>query len=255
MQKQLLSIIGIFVFLLSACTAPTPRPDASDNPPAESTSDPTMPDISISLPPEKIEVEVTEDQVLKFYDYFANIAPGFAQIPFAMGGDFAEFSFGSVTEISDAGLTIYALENLSQNGLLERDEGGYSCWKTDAVIREIERAFAREVIDFGASGLVNEIPEDGILKSTGWSAGEGFSAKLIQLSQWQDGTATGVFEFYGVSDYLLEVGPFDIKDEIVKDYSEILNSKYCVKTTKAISFIENHDENGFYLQFLSMESW
>lgn len=259
MQKILSSLVIItLLFLLSSCSSLSnssheKNENSVTNESADSANDPTMPDISTPLPPEKIELEVTEEQILKYYDYFANDAPGFVQISYAMGGDFTELSFGSVAEVSDGGMIMYALENLSQKGSYERDEDGYTCWKTDEVIREIERGFAREVTDFEASGFVNEISNDGILKSTGWSADEGFYAKLIQLTQWQDGTSTGVFEFYGISDYLMEVGSFDIQEEIIKDYSEILNSKYCVNTKKTITFMEKQDDNGFYLQFVSME--
>ncbi len=258
MRKILSSLVIITIlFSLSSCSflsgTSQENENSVTNEPADSTSDPTMPDISTPLPPEKTEVEVTEVQILKYYDYFANVAPGFVQISYAMGGDFTELSFGSAAEVSDGGMIMYALENLSQKGLYETDEDGYTCWKTDDVIREIERGFAREVTGFEASGLVNEISKDGILKSTGWDTGEGFSAKLIQLTQWPDGTYTGVFDFYGASDYLLEVGPFDIREEIVKEDSEILNSKYCVNTRKTITFIEKQDDNGFHLQFVSME--
>ncbi len=262
MRKVLsLFVVLAVLFLLTSCDSlpATPREaNSNSNMPkpantlaeAGSTID-SEDEKNTSVPPEKIEIEVTKEQILKFYDYFTNIAPGFVQIPLAMDGDFSELRFDSPTEISDEGMIIYAIINLLYKGLHDKGEDGYVYWKTNAVISEIERGFAREVKDFDSSGFVNEIPKDGILKSTGWDVGEGFFPKLIQLTQWEDGTFTGVFEFYSVLDYLMEAGPFDIKEEIVKDYSTILNSTYCISIEKTITFIEKHDDDGFYLQFVS----
>lgn len=59
--------------------------------------------------------------------------------------------------------------------------------------------------------------------------------------------------FYGVLDYILEVGSLNVREEIVKDYSEALNSPYCGKITKTITFLEKQEGGETWLQFLSME--
>lgn len=255
-MKKLFSFIFIMslIFSLCACSFSANKTENSNTAkPVDCTNDPTTPDESTPLPPEKTEIEITEDQILKYYDYFTNTAPGFTQISFAIGGDFGELSFDSAADISDEELIFYALVNLLSKGLYEHDKDGYVLWKKDAVISEIERGFAGRSVDFEGSDLVDEIPEDGALRSTGWGSSEGFSPKLIQLTQSQDGTYIAIFYFYGVFDYLLEVGPFDVREEIIKDHSDILNSKYCNKITKTITFIEQQSDGEIYLQFISMQ--
>ena len=256
MKKLGFLLLAAALLLLAACTEPA----SEEGPPADSTvgngallspedgDDPTPPDQSAGAE----EMEISEELILYYYDLFSKVTPGFMDLGTAVEGGFDGVTFTSPEELTTDQLLVYAVINLMYRGQFVQEEQGLG-WRMEDVTAEIQRGFDRTVTDFSQSGYVTVVPEEGLLVSTGWSGNESLAApQLTKLIKNSDGSYIGEFAFYGVLDYILEVGSLDVRAEIVKEDSEALNSPYCVKIMKTITFLEKQEDGETWLQFLSM---
>lgn len=264
MKKHLFLFLAAAALFLTACTGPGVEEDTVDTPtgneidmlPEDDGDGPSRNEAegpSVDQPAEGEEIPLSDELILKYYDLFSETAPGFMDLGTAVEGGFTGVTFASPEELTTDQLLVYAVVNLDYRGQFVQEEQGLG-WRMEDVTAEIQRGFDRTVTDFSRSGYVTVVPEEGLLVSTGWSGNESLaSPQLTKLTRNSDGSYTGEFAFYGVLDYILEVGSLKVREEIVKDYSEALNSPYCVKIMKTITFLENKEGGETWLQFLSME--
>lgn len=254
MKKYLFLFLAAAALLLTACTGQEVEEGTVDPAPTEGEID-TFPegdggDVSQNAAE---EIELSDELILRYYDLFLETTPGFMDLGTAVEGGFTGVTFASPEELTTDQLVVYAVTNLDHRGQFVQGELGRG-WRIEDVTAEIQRGFDRTVTDFSQSGYVTVVPEEGLLVSTGWSGNESLaSPQLTKLTKNSDGSYTGEFAFYGVLDYILEVGSLNVREEIVKDYSEALNSPYCVKIMKTITFLEKQEGGETWLQFLSME--
>ena len=224
-------VLTILIFTMAACKSNENTPDTATFP---------------------REIPITEEAILKYYDYFSLKAPGFLHM-FDISCSFADAAFDTPAAIPNEGLLLYAFESTAQKDLHWTNPEGSVVWRTSDIDNEVEKAFGMAITDYEASGLVTEDEEKGTLTATGWSFHSILLPKLVKLIENTEGIFTAEFDFYSVFDYYTEVSDFDARAEILKEHSEILNSQYCAKISKTIVFQELTDDEGLYLRFISMK--
>lgn len=173
----------------------------------------------------------TDASLQKYYDYFDQ---NNWQITSLLAYDNANgFDDASLMTFAIMGLPNYSYEN------------GHTKAEIDAVLKKY---FVRTVKNYVTSAS-EYVPGTDRIRATGWSYDSSTKMVLYKLVQNSDGTKTGYFDAYTISDtFLIDHPDLDLKNDLLSGKT----SAYGPPQKVAIVFVEGQNRDGLILQYKSI---